>query len=194
ANGYRLVTPTIQTTAELPRFFPAPLRFNWGFFLGLAVAGLVYWFLFKTTFGFEIRAVGSNPNAAKYAGMSIVKNFVLVMALSGALAGLAGAAQVLGTDHWIGQGFSAGYGYDSIALALLGNSHPFGVVLAALLFGILRSGATSMQSLAGIPIDIISVIQSLIIIFVAAPEIIRWLYRLRTIRVEQTVLTRGWGQ
>ena len=82
----------------------------------------------------------------------------------------------------------------SIALALLGNSHPFGVVLAALLFGILRSGATSMQSLAGIPIDIISVIQSLIIIFVAAPEIIRWIYRLRNIRVEQTVLTRGWGQ
>ena len=194
APGYRPVTPTIQTTAELPRFFPAPLRFNWGFFLGLAVAGLVYWFLFKTTLGFEVRAVGSNPNAAKYAGMSIVKNFVLVMAMSGALAGLAGAAQVLGTDHWIGQGFSAGYGYDSIALALLGNSHPVGVVLAALLFGILRSGATSMQSLAGIPIDIISVIQSLIIIFVAAPEIIRWLYRLRNIRIEQTVLTRGWGQ
>ncbi|MGA7192890.1 MAG: ABC transporter permease [Anaerolineales bacterium] len=194
APGYRPVTPTIQTTAELPRFFPAPLRFNWGFFLGLAVAALVYWFLFKTTLGFEVRAVGSNPNAAKYAGMSIVKNFVLVMAMSGALAGLAGAAQVLGTDHWIGQGFSAGYGYDSIALALLGNSHPVGVVLAALLFGILRSGATSMQSLAGIPIDIISVIQSLIIIFVAAPEIIRWLYRLRNIRIEQTVLTRGWGQ
>ena len=193
ASGYRPVTPTIQTTAQLPRFFPAPLRFNWGFILGLAVAALVYWFLFKTTLGFEVRAVGSNPNAAKYAGMSIVKNFVLVMAFSGALAGLAGAAEVLGTDLWIGQGFSGGYGFDSIALALLGNSHPVGVVLAALLFGILRSGATSMQSLAGIPIDIISVIQSLIIIFVAAPEIIRWLYRLRNIRVEQTVLTRGWG-
>lgn len=194
ASGFRPVTPTIQDSAALPRFFPDPLRFNWGFFLALAIAGLVYWFLFKTTFGFEIRAVGSNPNAARYAGMSIVKNFVLVMTLSGALAGLAGAAQVLGTDHWIGQGFSAGYGYDSIALALLGKSHPLGVVLAAILFGILRSGATSMQSLSGIPIDIISVIQSLIIIFVAAPEIIRWIYRLRTIRAEQTVLTRGWGQ
>jgi len=193
ASGYRPVTPTIQTTAELPRFFPDPLRFNWGFFLGLAAAAFVYWFLFKTTLGFEIRAVGSNPDAAKYAGMSVVKNFVLVMALSGALAGLAGSAVVLGPDLWIGEGFSGGYGFDSIALALLGNSHPVGVVLAALLFGILRFGATSMQSLAGIPIDIISVIQSLIIIFVAAPEIIRWLYRLRNIRVEQTVLTRGWG-
>ncbi|HUI88898.1 MAG TPA: ABC transporter permease [Anaerolineales bacterium] len=193
ASGYRPVTPTIQVTAELPRFFPAPLRLNWGFFLGLAAAALVYWFLFKTTLGFEVRAVGSNPDAAKYAGMSVVRNFVMVMALSGALAGLAGAAEVLGTDLWIGQGFSAGYGFDSIALALLGNSHPVGVVLAALLFGALRFGATSMQSLAGIPIDIISVIQSLIIIFVAAPEIIRWLYRLRNIRIEQAVLTRGWG-
>ena len=194
SSGYRPVTPTIQATAALPRFFPPPLRFNWGFILGLAAAGLVYWFLFKTTLGFEIRAVGANPNAAKYAGMSVVKNFVLVMALSGALAGLGGAVEVLGTDLWIGQGFSAGYGLNSIALALLGNSHPVGVVLAALLFGILTFGATSMQSLAGIPIDIISVIQSLIIVFVAAPEIIRWLYRLRNIRVEQTVLTRGWGQ
>ena len=194
AVGYRPVTPTINATAELPRFFPPPLRFNWGFLLALAIAALVYWFLFKTTIGFEIRTVGANPSAYKYAGMSITRNFVLVMTISGALAGLAGAAQVLGTDHWIGQGFSAGYGYDSIALALLGNSHPLGVVIAAILFGILRSGATSMESLAGIPIDIISVIQSLIIVFVAAPQIIRWIYRLRSGHTHQTVLTRGWGQ
>jgi len=194
AIGYRPVTPTINATAELPRFFPPPLRFNWGFLLALAIAALVYWFLFKTTIGFEIRTVGANPSASKYAGMSITRNFVLVMTISGALAGLAGAAQVLGTDHWIGQGFSAGYGYDSIALALLGNSHPLGVVIAAILFGILRSGATSMESLAGIPIDIISVIQSLIIVFVAAPQIIRWIYRLRSGQTHQTVLTRGWGQ
>jgi general nucleoside transport system permease protein len=194
AQGFRPVTPTINSTAELPRFFPPPLRFNWGFFLALGVAALIYWFLFKTTLGFEIRTVGANPSAAKYSGMSIMKNFVLVMALSGALAGLAGSVQVLGTDHWIGQGFSSGYGYDSIALALLGNSHPLGVVVAAILFGILRSGAISMQSLAGIPNDIISVIQSLIIIFIAAPQIIRWLYRLRAAQATQTVLTRGWGQ
>jgi simple sugar transport system permease protein len=194
AQGYRPVTPTVAVTAQLPRFFPDPLRFNWGFFLALGVAGLIYWLLFKTTIGFEIRAVGANPDAARYAGMNIVRNFVLVMTISGALAGLAGAAQVLGTDHWIGQGFSAGYGYDSIALALLGKSHPLGVVIAAILFGVLRSGATGMQSIAGIPIDIISVIQGVVIIFVAAPEIIRWLYRLRSVRADQTVLTRGWGQ
>ena len=194
ASSFRPVTPNIETSAELPHFFPDPLRFNWGFFLALAMAGLVYWLLFKTTRGFEIRSVGANPDAAKYAGMSVERNIVLVMALSGALAGLAGSVQVLGVDHWVGAGFSAGYGFDAIALALLGKSHPFGVVLAAILFGMLRSGATNMQSVSRIPIDIISVIQGMVIIFVAAPDIIRWIYRIRVGRSEQTVLTRGWGK
>ncbi|MBN8579283.1 MAG: ABC transporter permease [Anaerolineae bacterium] len=193
APGFRPITPTVEASAELPRFFPDPLRFNLGFFIALVVAYLVYWFLFKTTMGFEIRSVGANPDAAKYAGMNIVRNFVLVMFLAGGLAGLAGASQVLGVDHWVGQGFSAGYGFDAIALALLGKSHPAGVVLAALLFGFLRSGATDMMSIARIPIDIISIIQGMVIVFIAAPDIIRWLYRIRTIKKEETVLTRGWG-
>lgn len=191
--GFRPVTQNVLATAELPRFFAAPLRFNWGFVIALVVAYGVYWFLFKTTLGFEIRSVGANPDAAKYAGMNIIRNFVFVMALAGGLAGLAGATQVLGVDHWVGQGFSAGYGFDAIALALLGKSHPFGVVLAALLFGFLRSGATDMQSMAGIPIDIISIIQGLIIVFIAAPDIIRWIYRIRATKKEEMVLTRGWG-
>jgi len=194
SSGYRPVTPNVEITAELPHFFPDPLRFNWGFVFALVMAVVVYWFLFKTTLGFEIRSVGANPDASKYAGMSVTRNFVMVMALSGALAGLAGATQVLGVDHWVGAGFSAGYGFDAIALALLGKSHPLGVVLAALLFGILRGGATNMQSIARIPVDLISVIQGLVIIFVAAPAIIRWLYRIRVGGAEQTVLTRGWGK
>jgi simple sugar transport system permease protein len=194
ATGYRPLTPVIENSAMLPRFFPDPLRFNWGFFLALAMAVFVYWFLFKTTVGFEIRAVGANPDGARYAGMNIVRNFVIAMTLSGALAGLAGATQVLGIDHWVGQGFSAGYGFDSIAIALLGQSHPLGVVLAALLWGTLRSGATSMQSLAGVPIEIISIIQGLVIVFVAAPAVIRWIYRVRAISTQTTVLTRGWGK
>ncbi|MBV6395891.1 MAG: hypothetical protein HFACDABA_01478 [Anaerolineales bacterium] len=194
ASGSRPVTPNVEATAELPRFFPDPLRLNWGFVLALAVAWLVYWFLFKTTLGFEIRSVGASPDAAKYAGMNVTRNFVLVMAIAGGLAGLAGTAQVLGVDHWVGQGFSSGYGFDSIALALLGKSHPFGVVLSALLFGFLRSGATRMQSMAGIPIDIISIIQGLIVIFIAAPAIIRWIYRIRAIPVsDEAMRTRGWG-
>lgn len=194
ASGFRPVTPNVELSAELPRFFPDPIRLNWGLILAFVVAYALYWFLFKTTLGFEIRSVGANPDAAKYAGMSIVRNLVLVMAMAGGLAGLAGSAQVLGVDHWVGQGFSAGYGFDAIALALLGKSHPFGVVLSALLFGFLRSGATRMQSMAGIPIDIISIIQGMVIIFIAAPEIIRWLYRIKNIKAEETVLTRGWGK
>ena len=123
--------------------------------------------------------------------MSVPFRRFLVVAM---LAGLAGSVQVLGTDHWVGQGFSAGYGFDSIALALLGKSHPVGIVLAALLFGILLGGATAMQSMAGIPIHIVSVIQGMVIIFVAAPGIIRWIYHIRAGRAEQTVLTRGWGK
>ena len=194
APGFRPLTPVIENSAMLPRFFPDPLRLNWGFILALAVAGLVYWFLFKTTIGFEIRAVGANPDGARYAGMNIVKNFVIAMTLSGALAGLAGATQVLGIDHWVGQGFSAGYGFDSIAIALLGQSHPLGVVLSAFLWGTMRSGATNMQYAAGVPIEIISIIQGLVIVFVAAPAVIRWIYRIRAIRTETTVLTRGWGK
>ncbi|MCX6037510.1 MAG: ABC transporter permease [Chloroflexi bacterium] len=194
ATGYRPLTPVIEKSAMLPRFFPDPQRFNWGFILALAMAVFVYWFLFKTTIGFEIRSVGANPDGARYAGMNIVRNFVIAMTLSGALAGLAGTSQVLGIDHWVGQGFSAGYGFDSIAIALLGQSHPLGVVLAAFLWGTLRSGATRMQSLAGVPLEIISIIQGLVIVFVAAPAIIRWIYRIRAISTQTIVLTRGWGK
>jgi len=194
APGYRPLTSVVENSAMLPRFFPDPLRFNWGFVLALAMAVFIWWFLFKTTIGMEIRSVGANPDGARYAGMNILRNFVIAMSISGALAGLAGSSQVLGIDHWVGQGFSAGYGFDSIAIALLGQSHPVGVVLAAFLWGTLRSGATRMQSLAGVPIEIISIIQGLVVVFVAAPAVIRWIYRIRAIRTETTVLTRGWGK
>lgn len=194
ATGYRPITPVIDETANLPRFLPDPSRLNLGFIIALLAAALVYWLLFKTTFGFEVRAVGTNPDAARYSGMNVPRNVVLIMVLSGALAGLGGATQVLGVDHWVGQGFSAGYGFDSIAIALLGKSHPLGVVLSALLWGSLRSGATRMQSMAGIPIDIVSIVQGLVIIFIAAPDIIRWIYRIRMEKGDAVVLTRGWGK
>jgi ABC-type uncharacterized transport system permease subunit len=192
-SGYNPVSPPILETAKLPRLFP-PLRFHVGFFLALAVAALVYWFLWKTTLGFEIRTVGANPRAARYAGISVPRNIVLAMGLSGALAGLAGSNEVLGVNYYMAQAFSSGYGFDSIALALLGRSHPLGVVLASLLWGILRAGAIKMQSRASIPLDIILVIQALVIAFVAAPEMVRWLYHIPVPKeAEEAILTRGWG-
>ncbi|NLG51518.1 MAG: hypothetical protein GX552_15550 [Chloroflexi bacterium] len=177
-GGFTPVSPEIQPSAMLPSLFPSPIRFHLGFFVALACAALVYWLLFKTTIGFELRSVGANPHAARYAGMNLTRNFVLSMFLSGGLAGLAAANEITGLTHYMPNAFSAGYGFDSIALALLGKSHPVGVVLASLLFGTLRAGAARMQSAADIPIDIISILQATIIIFVAAPEIIRMIYRL----------------
>lgn len=173
------ISAEVELSARLPRFFADPIRFHLGFFVALAAAAFVYWLLFRTTWGFEIRTVGANPHAAKYAGMSITRNYLIAFCLSGALAGLAGANEVLGVNHNLALAFSAGTGFDAIALALLGNSHPVGVVFAALLFGTLRSGGTRMQNIAKIPVDIIFVVQALVIAFIAAPAIIRALYRYR---------------
>ncbi|MCW5875728.1 MAG: ABC transporter permease [Anaerolineales bacterium] len=188
------ISPFIEASAQLPRFFDSPIRFHLGFFIALAAAYGVYWLLFKTRLGFELRTVGANPNAARYAGMNIVLVTVLAMSLSGALAGLAGANEVLGVNYTLAPAFSSGYGFDSIALALIGKSHPVGVVLAALLFGTLRNGALQMQIAANVPVDIISVMQALILAFIAAPAIIRTIYRLRTPEHQDDELhVRGWG-
>jgi simple sugar transport system permease protein len=189
-------TPKILESARLPALF-ADLRLHWGFVLALALAGLVWWVLYRSTLGFEIRTVGLNPSAARYAGIGVGRTIVLTMALSGGLAGLAGTIEVVGLNYYHAPGFNVGYGFDSIAVALLGKSHPLGVVPAAILFGALRAGATRMQFVSQIPIDIISIIQALVLIFVAADEIVRWLYRLRTPRVEaepEVAVAGGWGR
>ncbi len=192
-GGDAPVTQEIYPSAYLPQLFEG-YRFHWGFFLALLVAFGVWWLLFKTTLGFEIRTVGANPNAARYGGIKITRIIVLTMGISGGLAGMAGVNEVLGLNHFLADGFSSGYGFDAIALALLGKSHPLGVVLAALLFGTLRNGATRMQSIASIPIDIISVVQALVIVFIAAPSIVRWIYRVKVPEdTEGTTFTRGWG-
>ena len=133
--------------------------------------------------------VGSNPNAARYAGIKITVSTVVAMVLSGALAGLAGANEILGVNHRLIPAFSSGYGFDSIALALLGKSHPFGVILSSLLFGFLRNGARSMQLTVGVPIDIVSILQALILAFIAAPAIIRTIYRLKEPKHAEEVVT-----
>lgn len=193
-DSFNPISPTIEPSAMLPRFFGAPIRFHLGFFIALGVAYLVYWLLFRSTWGFSLRMVGSNPRAARYAGVKTSIVIMVAMSLSGALAGMAGGNEVLGVNHNLALAFSAGTGFDAIALALLGKSHPFGVVLAALLFGTLKRGATQMQLSAGVPIDIIQVLQAMILMFIAAPAIIRTIYRLREPKVEEEAVTiAGWG-
>lgn len=185
-------TPAIAQSARIPPIFP-DLRFHWGVVLAVVSAVVIYWLLYKTTLGFEIRTVGQNPNAARYAGISVERTIVLTMALSGALAGLAGTVEVVALNFGHTLSFNIGYGFDAIAIALLAKSHPLGVVPAAVLFGAMRSGATRMQFLTQVPADIISVIQALVLLFVAADPIIRYLYRIRA-SGERIVLTRGWGR
>jgi simple sugar transport system permease protein len=184
-------TPEIAESARLLPII-ANLRIHWGFPLALLTAFLVWYLLWKTTLGFEIRTAGSNPDAAKYAGINFKRILVLTMALSGLLAGLAGAVEVTGLNYRQELGFSIGYGFDAIAIALLGKTHPLGVVLSAILFAGMRNGATRMQFLTQIPVDIISVIQALILLFVAADAIVRKIYRIKA-REDRLVLTRGWG-
>jgi simple sugar transport system permease protein len=182
-------TPLIQPEAEIPKLFVGtPWEIHWGVVLAFVAAFLVYYFLKRTTWGFELRTVGANQHAARYAGMSVPKNLVLAMALSGMLAGAAGAVEVLGVTHRQELGFGSGYGFDSIAIALLGRTNPFGVVAAALLFGGLKSGATQMQFNTQISSSIISVVQGLVLLFVSADVIIRWLYHLK-VRGEGITLT-----
>ena len=184
-------TPLIAESARIPVIFDG-LRIHWGFVLALLAAVLVWWMLNKTTLGFEIRTVGANPDAAKYAGINVKRTIIVTMALSGMLAGTAGALEVTGLNFRDELGFSIGYGFDAIAIALLGKSHPLGVVLAAILFAAMRNGATRMQFLTQMPVDLISMLQALILLFVAADAIIRYIYRIRT-QGERVVLTRGWG-
>jgi general nucleoside transport system permease protein len=184
-------TPLIADSARIPPIFEG-LRVHWGFVFALLVAFFIWWLLNKTTLGFEIRTVGANPDAAKYAGMNVKKIIIVTMALSGALAGLAGTIEVTGLNYRHELGFSIGYGFDAIAIALLGKSHPLGVVLAAILFAAMRNGATRMQFLTQMPIDLISMLQALILLFVAADAIVRYIYRIK-VQGERVVLTRGWG-
>jgi len=190
-NNVTARTPLIAESARMPVIFPG-LRVHWGFVLALLMAYLVWWMLNKTTLGFEIRTVGANPDAAKYAGINVKRIIILTMALSGMLAGLAGTIEVTGLNYRHELGFSIGYGFDAIAIALLGRSHPLGVVLAAILFAAMRNGATRMQFLTQMPVDLISMLQALILLFVAADAIIRYIYRIKA-QGERVVLTRGWG-
>lgn len=152
-------------------------RLNIGIFIAIAACIVIYYLLWKTTLGYEIRAVGFNPFAAEYAGISSNRNIILAMVISGMLAGLAGTERILGFHRSFILGFSPGYGFEGIAVALLGKNHPVGVVLAALLFGALSSGGRWMAFNSGVPTDLVTVLQAVIIFFVAAEQIVGYILK-----------------
>lgn len=158
-------TPQAQLTAILPKIIPGT-RLHAGFLVALLAIVFYYYFLWKTTTGYETRVVGLNPTAAEYAGINPTKNALLAMFIAGGFAGLAGTCEILGIQLRMFQNFSPGYGFDGIAVALLGGGGPIGILIAGILFGILRSGANMMQMLARVPIAIIYIIQAFVIIFV----------------------------
>lgn len=170
------ISKAVLETAELPRllaFIDPNLRVHAGLVIMLVSVALIYWLLFRSKLGFAFRVSGENPDAAKYAGIRAGLTIVLAMALAGGLAGLAGATQVTGVLGRASPGFSAGIGFDAIAVALLGRSHPVGILLAGLLFGALEAGGRQMQVDAGVSIDLIGIVQALIIVFVAAPLLVK---------------------
>ncbi|HEX2882998.1 MAG TPA: ABC transporter permease [Candidatus Limnocylindria bacterium] len=187
------ISKIVEPSAELLPIIEG-LRAHWGIVIAIAAAVVVWWILFRSVKGFEFRAVGLNPRAARYAGMSIAWSTVLSMMIAGGLAGLAGASVMLGGSQTLTPGFSPGYGFDGITVALVGATKPLGVVAAAFLFGALRAGATPMQAATGTPIDIVVVIQALVIVFIAAPALVRAIFRIRAERAIGTeVFAKGWG-
>jgi len=172
-------TRFIEDSARLFRFFEAPLRLHIGLLIAIGVAIVAWYVLYKTTWGFEFRIVGLNPHAAKYAGVNASLITILALTLSGAIAGLAGAVEMLGVNFRAVQSLTTGYGFDAIAIALLAKNHPLVVIITAMLFGFMRHGSRVMQLNTGIPIDIISILQAFILFFIAAPAIIRTIYRLK---------------
>ncbi|GAA1762821.1 hypothetical protein GCM10009712_09390 [Pseudarthrobacter sulfonivorans] len=172
------ISPILDPTAVYPQIFGSQYRLHLGFILAIAATVLVWWLLNRSTVGFEFRAVGANPKAALTAGINVSRSTILVMAIAGALAGMSGVAQVAGTEKVLTDGVAATYGFDAITVALLGRSTPWGTFAAGLLFGAFRAGAVQMQIQTGTPIDIVLVVQSLIVLFIAAPPLVRAIFGL----------------
>ncbi|HEU4848854.1 MAG TPA: ABC transporter permease [Terrimesophilobacter sp.] len=172
-------TPAMKDTAILPDLLGPQFNLHLGFVIVIGATIFVWWLLNRSSMGFQFRAVGFNPHAAKTAGMSVNRMYIYVMLYSGALVGLAGVFQVLGTvTTGFSAGIDAGIGFDAITVALLGRSKPWGVFAAGILFGAFKAGGFAMQASQGIPIDIVLVVQSMIVLFIAAPPLVRAVFRL----------------
>jgi simple sugar transport system permease protein len=188
------VSSPIVPSAQLTPLFGSTYRVTIGFVVAVAAVFAVRWLLFKSSFGFEFRVLGLNQQAGRYAGMSVPMLITLAMALAGGMAGVAGANQIMGLAPFKASPTLAGsVGFDAITVALLGRSHPVGVLWAALLFGALKAGGREMQGAAQIPLDLVVVLQALIVVFVAAPALVRAIFRIKGESERPTQLTKGWG-
>jgi ABC-type uncharacterized transport system permease subunit len=188
------ISQTIPSSATLPHLFGAGLRVNAGLIVALVVAAGASWFMKRSTLGFTFRVIGSNPDAGRTAGMDAKLATILVLTISGALVGLAGTSTLAGTDFFLSSGYGGGTGFNAITVALLGRNKPGGVVLGALLFAALDTGGRYMQAATGIPLDLTTVIQAVIVFFVATPALIREIFRLRQAGSGKILLfTKGWA-
>lgn len=186
------ISQNVLDTARLPRPFEG-LRVDAGIVVALVVALLVLWLLDRSTVGFELNAVGANPSAATAAGMDVAGATVRGMTFAGLAGGLAGGALILGVQGRITPGFSSGLGFDGITVALLGRGTVGGTVAAGLLLGALKAGGRAMQARSGTSLDLVVVIQALIIVFVAAPGLVRAIFRVRAEGGGTTNISQGWG-
>lgn len=173
AQGSTAQTQVLPEGVWFPRLIPQT-QLTGALFLLLIVAAVMYIFLWKTSLGFQLRAVGANPSAAGTAGVKVKLFMIMAMILSGGLASLAGITEVFGKYHRYIEGFSPSFGFTGIAVAILGRNHPAGVLLTALLFGIMDMGSLRMSRVTNVSTNMVTVVQSLVILLVAAPELIKW--------------------
>lgn len=179
ANKSQPTSPSVFPTAQLPPLFGVQFRVNLGLVIAVLAVIVLWWLMNRSTLGFRFRAVGSNPRAAEVAGISTSRASLGVMLVAGALVGLAGAVHILGTEKRLTDGIAGSVGFDAITVALLGASGPIGILLAGLLFAALSTGGRLMETTQGVPLDLVQVIQALVVLFIAAPPLVRTIFGMR---------------
>ncbi len=188
------ISKTMPSTAQMPHLFGSTLRVNLSLIVALLMALVTWWLMRRSRLGFSFKVIGLNPDAGKTAGIDARRVTVLVLMISGALIGMAGMATLSGTDFFLSTGYGGNTGFNAITVALLGRNSPGGIVLGSLLFAALISGGRNMQAVTGIPIDLTTVIQAVIVFMVATPALVRELFRLREARGGQArIATKGWA-
>lgn len=187
------IAPSVKETAKLPSLFGVDYRVNIGIFIALAAAVFIWWLLNRSIIGFRFRAVGANSSAARTAGISVSAAMIATMAISGALAGMGGAIHTLGNQYELTDTVAASFGFDAITVALLGRGTPLGVVLASFLFAGLRVGGQTMQANVGVPVEIVLVIQALVVLFIAAPDLVKRIFKVRNLQEASAMASKGWN-